>query len=409
MIIHKLIVETEHELQPVFEKIDEIALHNQNKVLNAFRAEKIAARHFAPTNGYGYDDAGRDALCRLYSDVFGAESAVVSPFIVNGTHAISLALFATLKNGDVLLSATGKPYDTLENVILGENIGSLKDIGVSYAQVELKTDAGGACEIDIDILRSKIIELKPAVVFFQRSRGYSWRDALKLDQLKEAFEAVKKIKDVTILVDNCYGEFVETIEPTQIGADMIAGSLIKNPGGGLAPTGGYIAGKAPLIERVAGRLTVPGTGMEVGSYQGTYRLFFQGFFMAPHVVSQALKSAALFCGVFSKLGFQTSPKIGQRGGDIIASIRFKSANELITFCQTVQKFSPVDSFVTPEPWDMPGYRHQVIMAAGSFVQGSSIELSADSPIKPPYTAYIQGALTYEHAKIALNNMINEIQ
>ncbi len=398
--INSLILKAENELFEVFSKIEDVALFNQNKVLNGFKKNQIALRHFAPTTGYGYDDVGRDALCRLYADVFGAENAIVSPLIANGTHAISLVLFGLLRPGDVLYSITGNPYDTLMDVVEGEDIGSLKDFGVSFVKTELKDD-----KLDVDSVLANVNKLKPAAIFIQRSRGYNWRKALSSTEIGEVVRKIKEICNIPIIVDNCYGEFTDVIEPTDVGVDVIVGSLIKNPGGGLAPTGGYIAGKKEYIEKIANRLTAPGVGMEVGSYAYGYQYFYQGFFMAPHVVSQALKASALFSKVFSDLGYETLPAHNESKNDIITSIKFNTAEELISFCQTIQAFSPVDSHVEPQPWDMPGYKHKVIMAAGAFVQGASIEMSADAPIKQPYIAYFQGALTYEHAKIALNKIL----
>ena len=401
MNIDNRIISAEKDLKEVFSRIENNALENQNKVLEAFRNNRIALRHFAPTTGYGYDDIGRDTLCRLFADVFGTESAIVSPLIANGTHAISTVLFGLLRPGDVMFSATGNPYDTLMDVVEGEGIGSLRDFGVKFSKTEV--DRNG--KIDLQAVSTAIKTIKPALIFIQRSRGYSWRSALSVDEIHDAVTAVRKYSDAPIVVDNCYGEFTDVIEPTQVGADIIVGSLIKNPGGGLAPTGGYIAGKKKLVDLIAGRLTAPGIGMEVGSYAYGYQYFYQGLFMAPHVVKQALKASALFSRVLGELGYETLPSFDEKQNDIITSIKFKTKEELISFCQTIQTYSPIDSHVLPEPWDMPGYQHQVIMAAGAFVQGASIEMSADAPIKEPYIAYFQGSLTYEHAKIVLNNVL----
>ena len=403
MEIHELIINSEIELSEKFKEIDEIVLYNQNKVLNGFKNNRIALRHFAPTTGYGYDDVGRDTLCSLYADVFGTESAIVSPLIANGTHAISTALFGLLRPNNVLYSITGDPYDTLLDVVNGDGIGSLKDFGVKFFKTELKND-----KIDVEKVLQDVEKLKPNVIFIQRSRGYNWRKALSSEEIGEAIRKIRKFSSAPVVVDNCYGEFTNKIEPTNVGADVIVGSLIKNPGGGLVPTGGYIAGKRDLIEQISYRLTAPGVGMEVGSYAYGYQYYYQGFFLAPHVVGQALKASALFSKVFSKLNYQTLPQSDEKQNDIITSIKFNTAEELITFCQIIQTFSPVDSHVLPEPWDMPGYKHKVIMAAGAFVQGASIEMSADAPIKEPYIAYFQGALTYEHAKIALNNILTAL-
>ena len=404
MDIQELIDGSEKSLSKVFRKIDDIALYNQEKVLAAFQKNRVALRHFAPTTGYGYDDIGRDTLAKVFADAFSAESAIVSPLLANGSHAISTVLFGLLRPGDMLYSASGSPYDTLIDVITGENIGSLRDYGIKFAKEDLIDG-----QFDLRSIENFAAKNKPKVVFLQRSRGYSSRNAFTVKTLKTVIDIVKSAsKDSIVVVDNCYGEFVEKQEPIEAGADIIVGSLIKNPGGGLAPTGGYIAGKETLIQLISYRLTSPGIGCEVGSYANTYQYFYQGFFMAPHVVAQALKAAQLFCRTFDKLNYNVLPKPGDDYGDIIASINFNTAKELIDFVQTIQSVSPVDSYVLPEPWDMPGYNHKVIMAAGTFVQGASIELSADSPIKAPYIAYFQGALTYEHAKIALKNCLKKL-
>lgn len=404
MKINEVITNAENDLSDAFSRIENIALYNQNKVLEAFRKNRVALMHFAPTSGYGYDDIGRDTLCRLFADIFNCESALVSPLIANGTHAISAALFGILRPGNTLYSITGNPYDTLIDVVEGDNIGSLKDFGVEFIKTELTSDG----KIDADTVLKTVKTNKPDAVFIQRSRGYSWRSALSVQEIAEIVAQIKKIKDIPVIVDNCYGEFTDITEPTDFGADIAVGSLIKNPGGGLAPTGGYIAGKKSLTDLIAGRLTAPGIGMEVGSYAFGYQYFYQGLFMAPHIVAQALKASALFSRVFGILGYATLPVYGEKQNDIITSIKFNTREELISFCQTIQTYSPVDSHVLPEPWDMPGYKHQVIMAAGAFVQGASIEMSADAPIKEPFIAYFQGSLTYEHAKIVLNRILDKI-
>lgn len=397
MNIEKLIEECEKKARPQFQQIDTIAYKNQVKVLDAFHTHKVALRHFAPTTGYGYDDVGRDTLSEVFAQIVGAESAIVSPLIASGTHAISLMLFGILRPNDTLLSVTGDVYDTLQDVITGENIGSLRDFGVTYRKIELKNG-----KPDKSAIEDAVRKYEPRVVFLQRSRGYSQRDALSIDDIQAVCSHVKAIDpNVTIAVDNCYGEFVSEKEPTAVGADLIAGSMIKNPGGGIAPTGGYIAGKASAVQAVGYRLTAPGVGTEVGSYAADYRPFYQGLFLAPHVTAQALKGSVLFGTVFEALGYETIPKSNAPCNDIIRSVRFNTADELIAFCRAVQAVSPIDSHVVPYPWDMPGYNNQVIMAAGTFVQGASIELSADSPIKEPYIAYLQGGLTYEHAKYAV--------
>lgn len=404
MDMQELIDVSEKSLSEEFRKIEDIALYNQEKVLAAFQKNRVALRHFAPTTGYGYDDIGRDTLAKVFADAFSAESAIVSPLLANGSHAISTVLFGLLRPGDMLYSASDSPYDTLIDVITGENIGSLRDYGIKFAKEDLIDG-----QFDLRSIENFVSKNKPKVVFLQRSRGYSSRNAFTVKTLKTVIDIVKSAsKDSIVVVDNCYGEFVEKQEPIEAGADIIVGSLIKNPGGGLAPTGGYIAGKETLIQLISYRLTCPGIGCEVGSYANTYQYFYQGFFMAPHVVAQAVKAAQLFCRTFDKLNYNVLPKPGDDYGDIIASINFNTAKELIDFVQTIQSVSPVDSYVLPEPWDMPGYNHQVIMAAGTFVQGASIELSADSPIKAPYIAYFQGALTYEHAKIALKNCLKKL-
>ncbi len=401
--IDNLIENVKDQLKPQFAECDDIALYNQNKVLEAFRKNKIALRHFNATTGYGYDDAGRDTLNRLFADTFGAEDALVSPYFTTGTHTISTALFGLLRPGDTLLSISGAPYDTLIDVISGNNIGSLKDFGINYRQVNL-TENGKFDNIKIkDSLQSP-----HSVIYIQRSRGYSFRNAFTVEDIENIIKFVRSFSSAPIIVDNCYGEFTQKKEPTEVGADLIMGSLIKNPGGGLAPTGGYIAGKADLIKQIAFRMTAPGVGNEVGSYASGYRLFYQGFFMAPHITMQAVKSALTFSKVFRTLGYNAMPFDNTVMSDIICSIKFDSKEQLVSFIQSVQYVSPIDSFVTPYPWDMPGYADQVIMAAGAFVQGSSIELSADSPIKEPYVAYLQGGLTYEHALIAIKKCVQSI-
>ncbi len=401
--IDNLIENVKDQLKPQFAECDDIALYNQNKVLEAFRKNKIALRHFNATTGYGYDDAGRDTLNRLFADTFGAEDALVSPYFTTGTHTISTALFGLLRPGDTLLSISGAPYDTLIDVISGNNIGSLKDFGVDYRQVNL-TENGKFDNIKI----KDSLQFPHSVIYIQRSRGYSFRNAFTVEDIENIIKFVRGFSSAPIIVDNCYGEFTQKKEPTEVGADLIMGSLIKNPGGGLAPTGGYIAGKADLIKQIAFRMTAPGVGSEVGSYAFGYRLFYQGFFMAPHITMQAVKSALTFSKVFRTLGYNAMPFDNTVMSDIICSIKFDSKEQLVSFIQSVQYVSPIDSFVTPYPWDMPGYADQVIMAAGAFVQGSSIELSADSPIKEPYVAYLQGGLTYEHALIAIKKCVQSI-
>ncbi|HOO22280.1 MAG TPA: methionine gamma-lyase family protein [Clostridia bacterium] len=384
-----------------FTQVDEIALKNQKKVLDAFRKNRISYMHFSQSEGYGYDDAGRETLCRLFADVFGAEDCIVSPLIANGTHALTLSLFGILRPNDAILSITGKPYDTLDDVINGSGIGSLKDYKISYNQVDLHENGDFDIE-NIDIA----LKLKPKLVFIQRSKGYAWREALSVHRIGEIISHIKAVyPESIVMVDNCYGEFVEEVEPTDLGADIIAGSLIKNPGGGIAPTGGYIAGKKLYIEQIAYRLTSPGIGMEVGSYSFGYRTYYQGLFLAPSTVKNAVKGNILCGYVFDKLGFDTMPKPDTLPKDIIRSIKFDTAQQLVDFCQKIQRSSPIDGHVTPQPWDMPGYNHQVIMAAGTFVQGASLELTADGAVRPPYVAYLQGGLTYEHVKLALEELL----
>lgn len=391
----------EAKLQKQFEIVDDIAFFNQKKVLEAFIKNKVTSQCFAGTTGYGYDDVGRDTLAKVYADVFGGESAIVSPLITCGSHAITIVLFGLLRPNDILLSATGNLYDTLSDTLLGKNNGSLENFGVKYMQIDM---AGN--NIDEALLVKKVKKLKPKVVFFQRSRGYSERKALSVDDMEGVFKKIKEVSPKSfIVVDNCYGEFVEKKEPLQVGADVIVGSLIKNPGGGLAPTGGYIVGKKEAVDKIATRFTSPSLLCEVGSFEQGYRLFYQGLFMAPHTVAQAIKGAYLVGQVMEEKGYKVIPASDERAYDIIKSVVFNTEDELVKFVQTVQTISPVDSFVLPLPWDMPGYEDQVIMAAGTFVGGASIELSCDSPIKKPYIAYFQGGLTYEHVKVFAQKLL----
>ena len=397
----KLVSEAEESIKEQFKHIENICEINQLRVMKAFADNRVSDSHFVATTGYGYDDLGRDTLDRVYADIMGAEDALVRHNFISGTHTISTALFAVLRPNDILVSITGKPYDTLEEVIgiQGEaGNGSLKDFGVKYVQIDLKHDGTP----DLEQIKFTLTHMNVKAVTIQRSKGYGWRPTYSAKEIGALIEFVKEISPETIcIVDNCYGEFVETEEPTAYGADLIAGSLIKNPGGGLAPTGGYIAGKQKYVELCAYRLTSVGIGKEAGASLGFNRQMYQGLFMAPHVVSQALKAAVLCSAVFEKLGFEVDPKPNEIRHDIIQSIKFGDPDKVTAFCQGIQKGAPVDSFVTPEPWDMPGYSSQVIMAAGAFVQGASIELSADAPIKPPYIAYMQGGLTYESAKLGI--------
>lgn len=395
--VMRLVSEAEKSASGCFAQAEEIAWRNQAKVMKAFADNRIGEAHFVPTSGYGYNDMGRDAIDRVYAQAFGCEDALVRHTIISGTHAISTALFAVLRPGDTLVAATGKPYDTLEEVvgIRGEGgDGSLRDFGVQYRQVDLLDGKA----IDFDGIRAAIDDTVKAVLL-QRSKGYAWRDTFSVAQLNEVIDFVHSIRaDIVCIVDNCYGEFVETEEPR---GDLIVGSLIKNPGGGLAQTGGYIAGKARYVELASYRLTSVGLGKECGASLGQNKPMLQGFFMAPHIVAQAVKSACLCSAVFDRLGFPVCPGVDDARGDIITSVKFGEADLVIAFCQGIQKGAPVDSFVEPQPWDMPGYADQVIMAAGAFMQGASIELSADAPIRPPYIAYMQGGLTYESAKLGI--------
>ena len=402
--VKEFVANSEKKLSKQFEQADAIALYNQQKVLDAFRKYELGQRHFAQTNGYGYDDIGRDTLCKIYADVFRCEAAIVSPLIVSGTHALTLALMGVLRPNDELVAISGAPYDTLMEVINGENNGSLKDYNVTYKQVDLVDG-----KFDFEKIKQTISD-KTKMVYMGRSRGYEWRDALSIEQIKEVCDFIRTVKkDVIIMCDNCYGEFMDMYEPTEVGVDLMAGSLIKNPGGGIVPTGGYIAGKKAVIDLVGFRLTSPSIGMEVGSYAYGYKDFYQGFFLAPHVVAQAVKGSFLFGQVFEDLGFETMPKVTTKPNDIIRSIKFDTKDQLIAFCRSIQEVSPIDSNLTLEPWDMPGYEDQVIMAAGTFVAGSSIELSADSPIKEPYIAYLQGGLTYEHVKLACMYCVQKLK
>lgn len=398
--------EAQAQCASAFSQIEETTEFNQLKVLEAFRQCRLAPNHFSPSYGYGYSDAGREKLEELFALVFNAPKAIVRPQIASGTHALALTLYGLLGRGDKLIYASGRPYDTLEEIIGAseESKGSLKELGVEFEAIPCENG------LEYELIGQICAEQKPALVAFQRSRGYALRPSLCCGQLKKAFEIVRAASpESIIMVDNCYGEFVEECEPIELGADIIAGSLIKNPGGGLAPTGGYIAGRADLIERIGYRLTSPGIGLEVGSYAASYLPFFQGLFLAPHVVGQALKGAVFASNVYSRLGYRVSPLPGEKRGCIIQSLGFNTAQELIAFCQDVQRVSPVESHVLPEPWDMPGYQDQVIMAAGAFIQGASIELSADAPIRPPYTAYMQGGLVWEQVKAAVLKHISGLK
>lgn len=386
------------ELKPRFDEIDHVAEFNQLKVLKALQDCKVSEACLLGTTGYGYNDIGRDTLEEVYAKIFHTEDALVRPQITCGTHALALALMSNLRPGDELLSPVGKPYDTLEEVIgIRDSRGSLKEYGISYAQVDLLPDGG----FDYDNI-AKAINEKTKLVTIQRSKGYQTRPTLSVSRIGELISFIKNIKpDVICMVDNCYGEFVETIEPTDVGADMIVGSLIKNPGGGLAPIGGYIAGKKECVENAAYRLTSPGLGKEVGASLGILNSFYQGIFLAPTVTAGALKGAIFAANLFERAGFAVVPNSTESRHDIIQAVTFGTPEGVVAFCEGIQKAAPIDSFVTPEPWDMPGYDSKVIMAAGAFVSGSSIELSADGPIKPPYAVYFQGGLTWQHAKFGI--------
>ena len=381
-----------------FEEIDKNAEYNQMKVIKAMQDEKVAEMHLSGTTGYGYNDDGRDTLEKIYSDIFKTEDALVRPQIICGTHALNVALSSNLRPGDELLSPVGKPYDTMDEIIgIRPSKGSLAEYGITYAQVDLLPDGG----FDYEGIKNAINE-RTKLVTIQRSKGYASRPTLSVERIGELISFIKSIKpDVICMVDNCYGEFVERIEPSEVGADMIVGSLIKNPGGGLAPCGGYIAGKKECVEQAAYRLSSPGLGKEVGATLGVNQSFYQGLFLSPVVVAGALKGAIFAANVYEKAGFVVRPDGSEPRYDIIQAVELGSADGLLAFCKGIQAAAPVDSFVTPEPWPMPGYDSDVIMAAGAFVQGSSIELSADGPIKEPYAVYFQGGLTWAHAKLGI--------
>ena len=401
-----LIDESEREVADCFKRLDDIMTFNQYKILEAFQKNKIRDRHFSWNTGYGYDDAGRDALESLYADIFHTEAALVRPLIANGTHALTLTLMGILRPGDQLIYCTGGPYDSLEEVIgiRGEGNGSLKDYGVLYDQVELTEDG----KIDLEAL-GKAINEKTKMVTLQRATGYSWRKAMTIEEIEECFAFVKSINpDIVCMVDNCYGEFLHVKEPTDVGADVMAGSLIKNPGGGLAYAGGYVVGRADLIEKVSYRMTAPGLGGEVGLMFGQTRTMMQGLFIAPKTVNAAVKGAVLCAKAFEKLGFDVCPKAEDIRSDIIQAVKLGTPERLIAFCKGIQSAAPIESDVSPEPYDMPGYGDPVISADGSFIQGSSIELSCDAPMREPFTVYFQGGLTYEHSKFGVIKALQEI-
>lgn len=404
--VYELARQAEEEIRPQFERIDRIAMLNTRKVMTAFQDNKVSDSCFAGTTGYGYDDLGREVLDKIYAQVFCTEAALVRIGFVNGTHALSAALFGILKPGDTLLSVTGLPYDTLRNAIgiEGDCHGSLKFYGINYKQVDLKDG-----EADLEAIKAALADRSISAVLIQRSRGYENRKALSAEEIGEICSAVKSVApNVTVMVDNCYGEFTGEHEPTEYGVDIMAGSLIKNPGGGLAPTGGYIVGRKDLVENAAMRLTTPGIGGECGASLGNNRLLFQGFFMAPHIVAQAIKTVTFCSAMMKKIGFESSPAPDEARNDIIQMVTLKNGENMKKFCRGVQAGAPVDSYVTPEPWQMPGYNVPVIMAAGAFVQGSSIELSADGPMREPYTLYVQGGITYESGKLGIMMAVNEM-
>ena len=403
----ELIAKSESELKKQFALADDISEYNQEKVLKAFSAHSLALRHFNGSSGYGYGDEGREVLGKVYAQAFGAESGIVSPSILSGTHALTVALFGVLRPNDTVVCISGMPYDTLRGVVFGEGNGSLKDFGVDFQVVDLNEKE----KFDLPAIKKAMEKAGKSLkmIYIQRSRGYELRDAFSVDEIGEVCSYIRSLGfEGCIFTDNCYGEFVEKQEPCDVGADIAVGSLIKNPGGGLAPTGGYIVGKEKYIDLIGRRLIAPSVGNELGSYAYGYRLFFQGFFLAPHVVNQAIKGSLLIGKCMETLGYENFPKLYKTPADITRAIRFNTAKQLCDFIQSVQDSSPVDGFVTLEPWDMPGYDCKVIMAAGCFVEGASIELSADAPVKEPYTAYFQGGLTYEHCKIALKKILSKL-
>jgi cystathionine beta-lyase family protein involved in aluminum resistance len=397
--LKKVVKDVERQIADVHKRIDERIETNQFQVLRSYQKNRVSDSHFIPSTGYGYDDIGRDTLEKIYADVFGGEAGLVRPQIISGTHAISIALFGVLRPGDELLYITGKPYDTLEEIvgIRGNGVGSLKEFGISYDSVALTAEGA----IDYVTVADKI---KPntKMIGIQRSKGYANRPSFTIAQLKEMISFVKEIKeDVVVFVDNCYGEFVEELEPCHVGADLMAGSLIKNPGGGIAKTGGYIVGKSEWVEACSYRMTSPGIGAEAGASLYSLQEMYQGFFLAPHVVGQALKGAVFTAALLEKLGMNSSPKWDAERTDLIQSVQFDDKDKMVAFCQAIQFASPINSHVTAYPAYMPGYEDDVIMAAGTFIQGASIELTADGPIRPPYVAYVQGGLTYAHVKMAV--------
>ncbi|WP_084781811.1 methionine gamma-lyase family protein [Bacillus niameyensis] len=404
--LHKLIEIVEEQINPIHREIEKMIEKNQYRVLKSFQKHRVSDTHFTPSTGYGYGDIGREVLEQIYADVFGAEAGLVRPQIISGTHAISISLFGVLRPGDELLYITGKPYDTLEEIvgIRGNNNGSLKDFQIDYQSVPLANNGF----IDFAAVE-KQIKPNTKVIGIQRSKGYGTRPSFTIAQIKEMIAFVKEIKpEVIVFVDNCYGEFVEELEPCHVGADLMAGSLIKNPGGGIVKTGGYIVGKQEYVEACSYRMTAPGLGAEAGASLYSMHEMYQGFFLAPHITGQALKGAVFTSALLESVGLNTSPKWNDKRTDLIQSVQFEDREKMIAFCQAIQAVSPVDSYVTPTPSLMPGYEDEVIMAAGTFIQGASIELSADGPIRPPYIAYVQGGLTYAHVKIAVTTALNQL-
>ena len=402
----ELVLRAEKDCEEVFAHLARMERENFARVLAAFQEENVGAQHFAPSTGYGFDDMSRDTLCRVYARALGAESALVRPQITCGTHALAVTLFGLLRPGQNMLAAAGRPYDTLESVIGIEKKvdGSLADWGVGYGEVELNADGTP----NLPAIEAAVNE-KTGLVLVQRSRGYAWRPALTLEQIGAISEVVhRKNPRAVVMVDNCYGEFTDTREPVSVGADIMAGSLIKNIGGGLAPTGGYVAGREECVARVADRVGCPGIGAEAGSYAASYRPFYQGLYMAPHTVMQAIRGAALCARAYELAGYETSPAFDAHRTDIIQAIKLHSPEKMVAFCQALQAVSPIDSFARPEPDDMPGYADQVIMAAGTFVSGASIELSADGPIREPYTIYWQGGLVYEQCRLAVRKTLEAV-
>jgi cystathionine beta-lyase family protein involved in aluminum resistance len=408
-LLFPLVQEVEKQIGSIHREIEERIDTNQFRVLQSFQNHKVSDSHFIPSTGYGYDDIGRDTLERIYAEVFGGEAGLVRPQIISGTHAISIALFGVLRPGDELLYMTGKPYDTLEEIvgIRGSGIGSLKEFGISYQSVELTREG----RVDFNEV-AKRIKSNTKMIGIQRSKGYATRPSFTVEEIREMIDFVKEIKsDVIVFVDNCYGEFVEEQEPCHVGADLMAGSLIKNPGGGIVKTGGYIVGKREWVEACSYRMTSPGIGAEAGASLYSLQEMYQGFFLAPHIVGQALKGAVFTAALLEKVGMNSEPKWNNKRTDLIQSVQFDDRDKMVAFCQAIQYASPINSHVTPYPNYMPGYEDDVIMAAGTFIQGASIELTADGPTRPPYVAYVQGGLTYSHVKmaicIALNHLIEK--